>query len=41
MYYKEHVKSFEPFYVDLLGDNMCEVDKDEVYATSGQTPKEA
>ena len=41
MYYKDHVKPFEPSYIDLLGDNICEVDKDEVYATSGQAPKEA
>ena len=41
MYYKDHVKPFEPFFIDLLADNMCQVDIDEVYATSGQSPKTA
>ena len=41
MYYKDHVKPFEPSFIDLLGDNMNSVDKDEVFATSGQSPKRA
>jgi len=41
MYYKDYVKPFEPSFIDLLADDMCQVDKDEVYATSGQSPKTA
>ena len=41
MYYKDHIKPFEPSFVDILADNMCQVDIDEVYATSGQSPKTA
>ena len=41
MYYKDHIKPFEPSFIDLLADNMCQVDIDEVYATSGQSPKTA
>ena len=41
MYYKDHVKSFETSFIDLLADNMCPVDKEEVYATSGYSPKTA
>jgi len=41
MYYKDHIKSFETSFIDILSDNMCQVDKDEVYATSGQSPKTA
>ena len=41
MYYKNHVKPFEVEFIDLLADNMCQVDKDEVFATSGQSPKTA
>jgi hypothetical protein len=41
MYYKDHTKPFEPSFIDLLADNMCQVDIDEVYATSGQSPKTA
>ena len=41
MYYKDHTKPFEPSFIDLLADNMCSVDKEEVYATSGQSPKTA
>ena len=41
MYYKDHVKPFEPYYVDILARNICKVDKDEVYASSGYTPKKA
>jgi hypothetical protein len=41
MYYKNHIKSFETDFIDLLSDNMCQVDKDEVFATSGQSPKTA
>ena len=41
MYYEDHVKSFEPCFIDLLADNMCQVDKEEVFATSGQSPKTA
>ena len=41
MYYKNHVKPFEVEFIDLLADNMCQVDIDEVFATSGQNPKTA
>jgi hypothetical protein len=41
MYYKNHIKSFETDFIDLLSDNMCQMDKDEVFATSGQSPKTA
>ena len=41
MYYKNHVKPFEVEFIDLLADNMCPVDKEEVYATSGCSPKTA
>ena len=41
MYYKDHVKPFEPYYVDILARNICQVDKDEVYACSGYSPKSA
>ena len=41
MYYEDNVKSFEPYFIDLLADDMCQVDKDEVFATSGQSPKTA
>ena len=41
MYYKDHVKPFEPSYIDLLAENMCKGDRDEVFATSGKNPKEA
>ena len=34
MYYKDHVKPFEPSYIDLLAENMCKGDRDEVFATS-------
>ena len=39
--YKEFTKPFEVEYVDILADNMCQVDRDEVYATSGLSPKTA
>jgi hypothetical protein len=41
MYYKAHIKPFEPYYVDILARNICEVDKDEIYACSGFNPREA
>lgn len=39
--YKEFTKPFEVEYIDILADNMCQVDRDEVYATSGLSPKTA
>ena len=41
MYYTEFTKPFEVEFVDILADNMCQVDRDEVYATSGLSPKTA
>ena len=39
MFYKDHVKPFEPHFIDLLGNDMCQADQDEVYATCGNSPK--
>jgi hypothetical protein len=41
MYYKDHVKPFETSFIDLLATDMCQEDEDEVFATSGYSPKTA
>ena len=39
MFYKNYTKPFETHYVDLLADNMCQADIDEVFASNGLSPK--
>ena len=41
MYYEGFIKPFEPHFIDLLVDDMCQVDIDEVYAAHGVNPRDA
>ena len=38
MFYKNYTKPFEASYIDLLADDMCQADKDEVFASTGDSP---
>ena len=41
MFYKNYTKPFEAHYIDLLADDMCQADIDEVFASNGVSPKDA
>jgi len=41
MFYKDYTKPFETSYIDLLADNMCQADINEVFASNGVSPKTA
>ena len=41
MFYRNYTKPFEPHYIDLLADDMCQADINEVFASNGVDPKTA